>query len=188
MGFHLYPPGSRRGNRSFVARVWWRGTEVEASAQTLDRRAAKRFAERIEGRLKAGDKPRRRETATFAEAVALYAAARDPSTRTRQHLARIEREIGATGLKDIRTVDLVALANRLYPGHKPQSKNRLVLIPAAAVLHYAAENDLAPYLVVRKLRETEPERPRAKPGDMERLIDAAEPELAVLLTVLRFQG
>ena len=50
MGFKLYAPGKRHGNRNWIARVWWRGEEAEVSTQTTDPRAAKRFAERLEGR------------------------------------------------------------------------------------------------------------------------------------------
>jgi integrase len=60
--------------------------------------------------------------------------------------------------------------------------------PAAAILHYAADNDLCPYIKVKKMKEKAPE-PRAKrKEEAARLIAAADGKLKLLLVFLFFQG
>jgi hypothetical protein len=75
-------------------------------------------------------------------------------------IGRLCAVIGDRLLVDIRQRDLVDAANILYPRCLESSKNRQVFTPAAAILHYAAKNDLCPWIRIEKLKERKPE-PRA---------------------------
>ena len=83
---------------------------------------------------------------------------------------------------------LVDAANALYPRCAASTKNSQVFAPAAAVLHYAAENDLCPYTRVKKLKEKRPEPRAMRKEDAARLIACAEGKLRLLLVFLFGQG
>ena len=83
---------------------------------------------------------------------------------------------------------LAEAANVLYRGLTNETKNRKVYAPAAAVLHYAAKNDLCPYLVVEKLPEKKPLTRRIPVDNMFALIDATEGYQELFLTAIYHQG
>lgn len=88
----------------------------------------------------------------------------------------------------IRGADLVELANRLYPAHLESSKNKLVITPCAAILHYAAEQEWCPYRRIKKFREPTPETRAVGYDDATKLVAAADPgsyERALLVFLFR---
>lgn len=96
--------------------------------------------------------------------------------------------IGDRLLTDIRQHVLVGAAAAVYPDCAPETRNRMALTPAAAVLHYAAENDLCPYIRVRKFKERRPQPRSMRKEDADRLIDAADGQMKLLLVFLFSQG
>jgi integrase len=67
-------------------------------------------------------------------------------------------------------------------------KNRHVFSPAAAVLHYAAENDLCQYTKVKKLKEKQPVSRAMRKEEAAKLIAAADGKMKLLLVFLFAQG
>ncbi len=132
------------------------------------------------------------ESATFRDAVMEYREAKDLSPREGHHVAKLEAHFGDTLLSDIRPQSLITAANAIYPGRKPQTKNRQAIRPAAAIMHHAEKNGLCDWIRAEQLTEDDPFQPTAFPNDVEVLIRAArkqeDHELAVLLETLAYQG
>jgi hypothetical protein len=164
----------RPGSPFWYVRGTVHGQSVFATTKEKDKGAARRFARELEIRLAraAGQKCR---AATFQDGAALYLEAK-PHRRDswRANIERVCSVIGDRLLVDIRQHVLVDAANALYPNCKPSSRNSLVFAPAAAVMHYAAENDLCPYIRVKKLKEKNPEPRAVRKEDAARLIAAAD--------------
>ena len=160
----LVPPGKRKGNAFYLVRGRFLGADYEVSTQTTDKVAAERFKNRFERRILEGHIPGQGEAVTFAKAADLYKSAR---TLSKDDLARIERLKAQLGKKDVRDVmqaDLDAAAKALHPKCAPESLNRHVYTPAAAVLHYAAENQWCPWIRVKRPKMKEPETRAAADG------------------------
>jgi integrase len=83
---------------------------------------------------------------------------------------------------------LIDAANALYPHCLAATKNKNVFGPCAAVLHYAAENDLCPYVRIKKLKERRPEPRALRKEDANRLIAVADGEMRLFLVFLFAQG
>jgi integrase len=163
------------------------GQGIYASTKEKDKAAARRFKDALEIRLARSSG--QCHGATFREAAGLYQEARPHVTP--QWLRNIERlctVIGDRLLTEIRQAVLVDAANTLYPHCAAVSKNRTVFGPAAAVLHYAAENDLCPYSRVKKLKERQPVPRAMRSEDADRLIAAADGKMRLLLVFLFAQG
>lgn len=178
MPFFLYlvPPGKRRGNPFWILRGEVGGRDIEVSTKTRDKAAAQEYRNRYEARLLAGGVPQSGEDISFADGVALYAAHRDPSKVDRARLERLKNALGAKPLRAIRHVDLVEAANKLHPGKAPATKNREVMRPAAAVLHYCAKNEFCLWLRVALFKEPRA-RTRAVAQDTARALIANLPDL-----------
>jgi integrase len=164
------------------------GRTICASTKARDKAAAKRFKEQFELKL-ASSVSLKRPAATFREAASLYLDFRRPTLR-RDHviIERLAAVLGERLLSDIRQHILVEAANVLYPRCSPETKNRMALTPAAAVLHYAAENDLCPYIKVRKLKEKQPEARALSKDQAAVLMANAAGKLKTLLVFLFCQG
>ena len=177
MGFTLYPPGTRKGNRHWLARVYLGTEEWEFVLEAArDRRAARCLAGEFEAAKRLGHRvPATAPAKTFAEIAARYRAARRPGRDQRRYIARLEDLLGARPVAGLAAADIHAAANALYPNAKASTKNRQAVAVAAAILHFGAENWPAecPYLAVRRLKEAEPERPRPSAPEVARLLAAA---------------
>jgi integrase len=113
------------------------------------------------------------EKVTLAEAAQHYLALKQPSPFVTARIKKLVKAVG--GGKDvgkIRSADLVAAANFLYPLAKNETKNRWAIKPGAAILHYAAENEWCGWVRVRKLEEAPPVTRAAAPGTDETLLAA----------------
>jgi len=179
MSLKLIPPGKRKGNRYFLVRGTLDGEQVERSTKTTSRRAAERFLEGLPAALRVANV--RRETASFSDAVDLYEAWRSPGRNDRRYLARLRAEMGDKLLSEISQATLVQAAHTLYPGADSSTKNRQVLAPAAAVLHYAEKNGLCAWLRVEKFKEAAPEARGIEPELAALAISQARGPLKLLL-------
>jgi integrase len=136
----------------------------------------------------AKDAQRQHLPATFGLAADLYAKWKNPRKWDATCLAKLVAVIGEYQLSDIRQRILVDAANTLYPHASNATKNRQVIGIAAAVLHYAAENNLCPYIVVRKFEEKTPE-PRAVSKEVAKvLLNSTTGPMHVILTWWFYQG
>lgn len=163
------------------------GRVIDASTKARDKKGAQKFKERLEVEL-AKRKAEGRNAATFTTAARLYSEYRRPSMRDQVWIDRLVGMIGDVELHDLRQHMLVKAANELYPKTTPETKNRQALGPAAAILHYAAENNLCPYIRVRKFKEKTAEARALSREQAEILIAAAEGHMRGLLLWLFHQG
>lgn len=197
MALKLYPPGTRKGNRHYclVGRV--RGKYVERSAgRDLTRQQAEDWRATAEAHLRSAAAGVADDAAptTFADACDLYIAHRRPAPDQSRWVERLRADqIGAMRVGDVRQRHIADAAERLCPAVSNATKNRQVYIPAAAVIHYAAENDLCGWLRVRLLKTDRRAAPRTFGAEnMGRLIEAAREAQAWdvwrLLVGLAYQG
>jgi integrase len=165
----LVEPGARKGNRNYIFRGRVAGkvreiaTDFGPGTPTRVLREAAAKAERaIFAELEAGRVPRPGEATTFSQATVQYLAWRDPETkmlRQRQWIDKLLPALGDRLLADITAADIVTLARDLYPDSKPQSLNSCVIIPAAAVIHFAARNNWCAHIQIPQFKFP---RPRAR--------------------------
>jgi integrase len=115
----------------------------------------------------------------FAAAAGFYKAANPHLSKADVRLVdRVATHLSANGDPDCRTVTqahLVATANELLPGRAASTKNRKVIAPGAAVLHYAAEQKWCEHQRIKKFWESrKSSREPARDDDLARLIANAE--------------
>lgn len=173
MSLKLIPPGKR-------GRFWYlRGSDKEgrfeySTGQTTRGRAeawvqdwlARRASRRVPG---AG------ETVAFARAAEFYKAAKHPSKADAKLVDKVAEWFGEKDCREITHADLVAAAHALKPRGKDTTKNRKVMKPAAAVLHYASEQKWCEYQRIKTFRESRiSNREPASDGTMRLLLANAE--------------
>ncbi len=109
-----------------------------------------------------------------------------------RRITRLGKHFSGRLLSTITLGDLHQAAHALYPGCKPQTKNRHAITLAGAILHYASKNKLCDWIRVEPLEAEDPERPLVYPEELETLIDAArergDAELEALLCTFQRQG
>lgn len=157
MPISLYAPGTRKGNRAYIARVTIGGRRAEISTGTTDRQAALAFAREFERRLAEDRPPRPGDAVTFSRAADAYLAYRDPLPAEQKRVRLVRAILGNRIVGELRQADLVDAARRLKPRAAPATLNREIMRPAAAVLHYAARNGWCDWLRIELFRE-----PRAR--------------------------
>lgn len=186
MPIRLVPPRTGR-SPYWTIRGTLYGRTVDASTKATDKKTAQKFKERFELEL-AKDDQRRRSPTTFAVAADMYVQYRQPKKWDKTCIERLVGVIGEYRLIDLQQHILIEAANELYPDAAASTKNRQVIVPAAAILHYAAENNLCPYIQVKKFKERTPE-PRAVSKEIaQALITGSTGEMRLLLVWLFYQG
>jgi integrase len=183
----LYRPGTRKGNRTWIARGHVAGRQYEIATGARNAAAARQAWERFAAAVRQ-DRVARPGPLTFAEVAEAYRLARRPSRNERRYIARLEAELGARAIAELRPIDIAEAAARLYPEARNETRNRQAYAPAAAILHFAAESGLRDYLVIRKLPEREPEARRPAAGVPEILLANTAGAERRLLVFLLHQG
>jgi integrase len=174
MPLKLIPPGARRGNPFYLVRGSIGGREFEVSAKTANEAAARKFARDFIQAIAENRLPGPGEALSFARAIELYIDYRDPSRADRLRLAKLAIVLGRRMVADLRQVDLVEAANIIAAEKAPATKNREVMRPAAAVLHYAATNRFCQWQRIALFREARP-RTRAVSLDVASMLVEAAP-------------
>jgi integrase len=186
MALKLIPP--RPGKTPFwYIRGTLYGRLYDASTKETDKAAARGCKERLEIKLRE-QKDAKYAPATFATAADMYIKYRQPRDADKKFIAKLVAAIGPELLINIKQHMLIETANFLLPNGAPETKNRQVLTAASSILHYAAQNDLCPYIQVKKFKESTPE-PRALTKEQALvIIAAAEGRMKMLLMFLFYQG
>lgn len=156
MSLKLIAPGKRKGNASYVAYGWWNGRPFERSLGTRDPEEAEtRFLE-LQVELRRG-----RTTAlsfTFRDAALLYLETHPHLNKAQRYwVADLMGELGDKPAAALTTVDFSKAAMKLLPKAQPTTWNRQVMVPGAAILHTAAENNRIPWVRLKKFKEKAPE-------------------------------
>lgn len=185
MPLKLIPPGKRR-NRFWLARGRVNGRLYEVTTGKTNKSDAEKARARIE--LDILEDRANPDTITFAQAAKMYSAFRNPPKESQQRIDRLVAAIGRKTLAEIQHKDLVEAADLLYPNCKASSRNRSVIAPAAAILHYAAENKLCEYRRIKRFKEATPVTRALSQEAANALIAAADGDVKTLLLWLFHQG
>src|SRR5580658_3899633 len=117
MPLNLVAPGTRKGNKFYLARGSVLGKVYEFNTYVTDRKAAaKRLAE-LETEIRK-DRVPSSDRITFAEVARMYIDFRNPALAELQRIDKVVAEIGSRRIQEIRPADLHDLALRLHPKHK----------------------------------------------------------------------
>lgn len=158
MGYKLLPPGTRRNNTCYVARGTIGGIRFEERTGATTREAAEQW---VINYLKGLGGPAAGPVLTFAEAAQAYIALKRPRRDDEKHILLLGRWFADKPLREILGSDLVAAAHALKPRVGDATKNRAIITPGSAVLHYAAEQGWCNYGRHRRLKVSRrsPRRP-----------------------------
>ena len=171
------PPG-KRGASWYIVGVDASGRFEAATGirDKRDRRAVEAFGSRFLDERARRRVPGAGEAVGFRAAAAFYKTANPHLSKT--DIAKIDAVAGEVGDVDCRTVTqahLVAAANALKPGRADSTKNRWVIGPGAAVLHYAAEQRWCEHQKIKKFWESrKSDREPARDEDLALLIANVE--------------
>ena len=172
----------------WYVRGTFRGRSIYTSAKTTDKADARRFKEAVEtwlARLDGNERP----AASFAQAAEIYLRTKsDMRPQWRLDIERLCAAIGDLPLGEIHQHILVDAANQIHPKGQAATKNSHVIAPAAAILHYAAENKLCAHIKVRRLKEKKSTRCPVHKDDATKLLDAATGDLRLLVIFPFHQG
>lgn len=134
------PPGKRGANWYIIGRDTSGRFEYSTGQRTRGR--AEAFAEQFLAERARRRVPGRSETVAFDAAAGFYKAAKPHLSKVDIRLVdAVARHIGNVDCRRVTHATLVEAANALYPRGSNATKNRKVISPAAAILHYAAEQE-----------------------------------------------
>lgn len=184
----LIPPGRRKGNRFFLVRGRLGDNDVEISTGTSDPIAAARVKIEVERQILEGRIPGPGEEVTFRRAADLYMAARNPAPRDRRCIERLQATIADKPVADVLQADIDIAAMQLHGADTAETRNRNVYTPAAAVLHYAADNRWRAYERYRRPKLKSPETRAASDEAAQALLDATQGKQHMLLLWLFKHG
>lgn len=163
------PPGKRSPFWQIVGRDGEGRFEYSTGERTRERAEAwgdlflrERAGRRVPG---AG------ETVGFATAAEHYKAFKKLSRHDKKLVDAIARHFGDIDCRSLTHAHLVAAAHALRPNARSDStKNRKVIGPAAAVLHYASEQKWCSYQRIKKFKESRKSNRDAATDDTMRLL------------------
>lgn len=186
----LYPPGTRKRNRTYVARGTIDGQRYEIVTHATDKRAAEKEWREFVRTVQAERDRDRSAPVDFCAAIQRYRQAHDVGRDTDRYLRRIESSwLARRPLSDVVPADVHTLARELHPDARNETRNRQVVAPAAAVLHYCAEQTWCEYTVVRRFPEGRPVNRTPQPGALDTLIAHADTRhRRAFLVHLKHQG
>lgn len=191
-----HAPGSRKGNRTWTVRGYVDGSQREIATTARDRRGAESQWLAFVDALRASRQPA--DPLSFraiADGWARGRRAGKADLRRLDRLCAVEIQVagrparfGDLRVGEIRQSHVHAAAQALFPTQSNATRNREAVVPAATVLHAAAEDELIGWLRIRKFRENEPARPRPADGVPALLLANTEGRERLLLTFLVYQG
>lgn len=182
-----YSPGMRNGNQTYIVRGYVNGRQREIATDATNERDAKKAWNKFKKAEEQRPQPRR-GTDTFGAIADLWLDARNASKNERRYVGRLKEELGTLPIDAVKPMDIAAAAKKLYPKGSNETRNRQAYTPAAAILHWAAENELREYTVVKKLPEKRSENRRPQPNVRDILLNATEGRKHLLIAVLFYQG
>lgn len=187
MQYKLYPPG-RRGRCWYMLGRKPDGRRFEVSTGETDRASAQAFAADYAAKLASNPLSGARSV-TFAGAAQSYLSFRDLRPVDVRWIDKLSAWFADRPLREIMHAHLIEVANELLPGRSPATKNRHIIGPASAVLHYAAKQkwcDHQPFeRFPEKRRST---REPATDETMAKLLGATTGHRRLLLAVLYETG
>ena len=170
-------------------KVWhYRGTvagrRLRGTCKTTDKnQAALKVAElEVSERKRRPDGPQ--ENLTFAQAALVY---RDAG-KSERFLEPIEDYLKDTLVKDIKPKTIQTMAMKLFEHCSGASRNRLAIIPAQAIINFAAENELCQRIRVKRFKEDTKEKPFATLEWVRTFMKQASPQLGAYAMFMFLTG
>lgn len=189
----FYEPGERRGYHFLI----WRGLDpngkrIEYRTGETTRSGAQGFVRRLLESLHRDRPPPAGSRVTLAEAIMHYSASINPTKADQQRLARIEALHGSLIVADINQSHVTAAAMTLR-GVRTETRNREVVTPYRAVLHFAEGQRWCPYMRIKSIRAPSGEPPvpvqRVAADDaVATLMGGATPPQRALLRLVHERG
>jgi integrase len=135
--------------------IWhYRGTvakrRLRGSTETASKETAKRIAAEIEARHWKGHLDGPASVLTFAQAAMLYRAA----GKSDRFLRAIEDHWKDTPVKKMTPGEIRQSAVVLYPTAGPATRNRQAIVPTQAIINHSAEQELCPYIRIKRFPVT----------------------------------
>jgi integrase len=143
MPLKLYRRGKIWHYRGKVAERYLRG-----SCQTADKDIAARTAAKIESDQWKCHFDGPQSVLTFSQASLMYRGAGKPV----RFLDRIEDYWKDTLIKDIKPGSIRQMAMTMYPNATNATRNRQAIVPCQAVINFAAESELCPFIRVKRFK------------------------------------
>lgn len=146
-------------------KVWhYRGTvagrRLRGSCKTADKAIASRQVAEIEAREWKCSFDGPQAVLTFAQAAIMYRAA----GRSDRFLEKVEDHFKDTLVKDITPGAIRTMAMTLYSHCSGASRNRLAIVPAQAVINFAADSELCSHIRVKRWKvEKKDKEPASMP-------------------------
>jgi integrase len=160
VGYKLFPPGSRRNNRTYIVRGSIGGRSFEARTDATLREDAEKWAiDYIAGlKSEAVSGP----DVTFEQAANAYLRAKRLRKQDQEYIRKLKVYFRDTRIADMVGDDLFRAADALAGPTSDANKNRAVIGPASHILHYASEQGWCNYRRHRRLRVSR--RSKRKPA------------------------
>lgn len=154
MPYKLIPPGERDNPDFYYVRGSVAKRRFEVSTGKKTRAEAESWAidyvQELQSDPSLIDKP----IVSYEDAARAYMAFKVPSeTEKERHEKLIVYFNDQNNVAVIKHTHLIAAANTLYPNGSPGTKNREVISPAAAVLHYAYDQEWCAYRRFKRFKE-----------------------------------
>ena len=176
----------RKGSRNWYLRGTIRGIPVDETTGTEDEAAATAIRIQREAELLNRSVFGGKATATFLEAAVDYNET--VGHNERRLVVKLVSHFKTALLTNIGQDEVDRAARALYPKAAPETWNRNVFTPMAAILHRASRKGLCDWIRLERPKMG-PARVRwLRPEEAERLIDGAEPPLQALIVFLLFTG
>lgn len=182
----LIPPGKRK-NKYWVIRGRHEGHKIEQSTGCSLRADAERKLSALIREYENGKKFL--GNVVFATAAQAYIEYRGPGRKDEKAIRAIAADaLGEKLVNQITPDDIIQSANRIFFTQSNVTKNRWVITPAAAVMHYAAKNKWCDWLRISRFKEPKPKTRFIDPATEIKLLTATEGKQYLLLLWLFRQG
>jgi integrase len=179
MPLKLYRRGQIWHYRGKVAGRYLRG-----SCQTADKDIAARTTAKIESDQWKCHFDGPQSVLTFSQAAMMYRGADKPT----RFLERIEDYWKDTLVKDIKPGNIRQMAMTLYPKATNATRNRQAIVPCQAVINYAAESELCPFIRVKRFKTEKKIKPPFTLEWLNAFCEHANPYLAALVLFMFSTG
>lgn len=153
MQYRFQRPG-KRGPHWYVRWTDEHGRRRERSTGATAREGAQAFADRYFGELARRRIPGSGEVVGFQKAAEAYKLFAKLSAQDERLVDAVANHFRDQDCRTINHAQLIAAADALKPGRAPSTKNRKVIVPAAAVLHYASRQKWCEYQRIEKFPES----------------------------------
>lgn len=167
MPYKLWPPGTRKGNKTWVARGTVDGQQFEKVLEATTRPNAEtetlKFLRDTQGVAPGA-------VITFERAADAYLDGKRLGKQDVAYIDRLKRFFRGRPVAEMIGADLTSAAHALAGGTSDANKNRAVIGPASSILHFAAEQGWCTDRRHRRLKTSRLSKRKPAPADVMRLL------------------